>query len=132
MDGRIPTDSQCAIIPAAQLCAEIEARNSTAQLCSDDWFAALAKKLWPKKPAASVQYLTGAKERACHYWIAGREPPGSVIVKLLHSNDGERVLDQIMRGCKADWWKQHKSAEAKAALIDSLKVSIEQLSLNLD
>jgi len=129
MHGRIPTDPQCAIFPAAQLCNEIEARNSTARLCSDDWFAALARKLWPKKPAASVQYLTGSKERACHYWIAGREPPGSVVVKLLHSNDGERVLDQIMRGCKEPWWLSLKRARIASRAYDS---ACEQLSLNLD
>lgn len=131
MHGRIPIDPQAAIFPAARVCNE---ESAAAQLCSDaekeGWFKDFARSLWPKKPAASLQYLTGAKERVCHYWCAGREPPGSVIVMLLRCSDGERVLNQIMRGCKDPWWLAHRRAVAASKAYD--QAAEEQLALNLE
>lgn len=127
MHGRIPADPQSAIFPAARLCDE---KTFTAQLCSDPekegWFKGFAAALWPKKTSASLQYLTGAKERSCHYWAGGREPPGSIIVTLLRGADGERVLDQIMRGNKEPWWLAHRRAVAASKAYDA---AAEQLSL---
>jgi hypothetical protein len=131
MHGRIPADPQTAIFPAARLCDE---KTITAQLCSDPgkegWFKDFARALWPKKTAASLQFLTGCKERASHYWAAGREPPASIIVSLLRGSDGERVLDQLMRGCKEPWWLTHRRAVAASKAYDA--AAQEQLALNLD
>jgi hypothetical protein len=130
MHGRIPADPQAAIFPAAQLCAE---KTITAQLCSEPekegWFKDFAQSLWPKKTAAALQFLTGAKERVCHYWSAGREPPASVMVRLLRGTDGERVLNQIMRGCKEPWWLSLQRARLASKAYDA---ACEQLSLGLD
>lgn len=127
MHGRIPADPQAAIFPAARLCDE---KAITAQLCSDPgkegWFKDFAHALWPKKPAASLQYLTGCKERVAHYWVAGREPPASIIVSLLRGSDGERVLDQLMRGSKEPWWVEVRRARAASKAYDE---AVEQLSL---
>ncbi|MPZ58468.1 MAG: hypothetical protein GEU91_18645 [Rhizobiales bacterium] len=55
-----------------------------------------------------LQYLTGLPERT-GYALAGgtRQPMGTTIIALLRSAEGGRVLDYIMAGSKAPWWRRH-------------------------
>lgn len=133
MHGTLPADPQGTIFSVAQGCSENA--ETTAQLCSeiiDGWFGNLAKHLWPKKTAAALEYLTGAKERVCHYWVAGREPNASVLVTLLRSEEGKRVLDHVMRGSKAKWWVALRRDLALAALASQFKNDAQQLELQFE
>lgn len=116
MHGVLPADPQRSIFPDAQPCTD---DLVDAQLCSDvggdGWFGRMAVKLWPKKTAAYLEYLTRAKSRVCHYWVAGREPGAGVLVTLLRGSEGRRVLEHVMRGSDARWWADIERDRLQAA-----------------
>lgn len=94
------------------------------------WFPGLAKFLSPKKPAAAIHFLTNEPERTCYEWVRGKfDPPSRVIIRLLHSDQGWRVLEYLMRGCKEPWWLSLQRAQIASKAYDA---AVEQLSLNLD
>jgi hypothetical protein len=93
------------------------------------WFVPLAKKLWPSKTAAAIEFLTGARERQCYRYASGaQEPPSTLIVDLLRSEDGARVLNEILRGSKSKWVRDFRRAQAALPLLDQWK----QLDLAVD
>lgn len=95
------------------------------------WFPGLANFLSPKKPAATVHYLTKEPERTCYEWVRGKfDPPSRVLVRLLRTDQGWRVLEYLMRGCKEPWWLEVKRARAAAKAYDA--AAAEQLLLSLD
>jgi len=90
------------------------------------WFPALAKFLSPNKPAAAVHYLTSEPERTCYEWVRGKfDPPSRVLLRLLHTDQGWRVLEFIMRGCKQPWWHEVVRARACAAAFDQASGQME-------
>jgi hypothetical protein len=107
----------------------------TARSCSEisGWFATLARNLWSTKPAATLQYLVGIKERTSHAYVSGaREPPASLLVALLRGADCARVLDHVMAGSAAPWWHELRRARIVAAAFDRARVQVdEQLQLGL-
>jgi hypothetical protein len=116
MHGNLPANAQRAIFPAADSCAESSGIHSRAGSCAESprWFAELARFLSKTKPSATIQYLTGEPERTCQTWTADCAKPAipkaDVLVKLLRSGEGRRVLDHIMRGCKEPWWRDVRAA----------------------
>ena len=93
------------------------------------WFPGLAKFVSPKKPAPIIAYLTGEPERTCYEWVRGKfDPPSRVIIRLLHSDQGWRVLEYLMRGCKQPWWLDTVRARRCAAAYEQER---EQFSLDL-
>lgn len=93
------------------------------------WFPALAKFLSPKKPAPTVHFLTGEPERTCYEWVRGKfDPPSRVLLRLLHTDQGWRVLEFIMRGCKQPWWIETVRARRCAAAYEQER---DQFSLDL-
>ena len=85
---------------AADNCIEL---SVVAESCK--WFPGLAKFVSAKKPAPIIAYLTGEPERTCYEWVRGKfDPPSRVIIRLLHSEQGWRILEYLMRGCKQPWW----------------------------
>jgi hypothetical protein len=79
------------------------------------WLPALAKNLWPTKPAPALHYLTGAPERTCYEWMRGRvDPPSRALVTLLQSDQGWRVLSQLMRDSKQHWWTETVNARERS------------------
>ena len=93
------------------------------------WFPGLAKFVAPKKPAPIIAYLTGEPERTCYEWVRGKfDPPSRVIIRLLHSDQGWRVLEYLMRGCKQPWWLDTVRARRCAAAYEQER---EQFSLDL-
>jgi hypothetical protein len=117
---------------------EIRASNASAADCkvfprpaeiaaSCKWFPGLANSLWSKKPAATVHYLTDEPERTCYEWVRGKfDPPSRVLVRLLRTDQGWRVLEYLMRGTKEPWWVEVRRARAASKAYDE---AVEQLSL---
>jgi hypothetical protein len=135
MHGCLPAEPQKSIFPADS--SDIE-KSITDSLDSRGWFAQLAHRLWPKKPAAVLQHLVGddahaaseaSLERQCYRYASGKqEPPSPFLVALLRSSDGDRVLDHLMRGCREPWWQRHQLARAALPAVEQLR----QLQLPID
>lgn len=90
------------------------------------WLPGLANFLWPKKPAATIHFLTDEPERTCYEWVRGKfDPPSRVLVKLLHTDQGWRVLEYLMRGCKQDWWLSLRAAKECAGAYESRRREIQ-------
>jgi hypothetical protein len=128
MHGVLPAEAQRAIFPADSLASEKTFSDSLANEPENKWFSRLCERLWRGKPAAALDHLTSAKLHQCYRYASGRqEPPGLLIVELLQSPDGGRVLADIMRGSKQPWWQQHQFALAALPAVEQLR----QLSLPL-
>lgn len=98
------TESAIACIEAKEVAAASCTKFSiVAESCK--WFPGLAKWLSPTKPATYVHYISGEPERSCYAWVEGKnDPPSRALIRMLQSDDGWRVLEYIMRGCKQSWW----------------------------
>ena len=130
MHGRIPADPQTAIFPADQLASQKVFSDRLAKEPENKWFSKLCDRLWKEKPAAALDHLTSAELHQCYRYAAGRQqPPAIVLYELLRGGDGERVLDQLMRGCKEPWWLAMRRARAASKAYDN---AAEQLDLDLD
>lgn len=117
--------------------ARVEATNVVAANCTQlsivaescKWFPGLAKWLSPTKPATYVHYISGEPERSCYAWVEGKnDPPARTLIRMLQSDDGWRVLEYIMRGCKQPWWREVLRARECAAAYEQRR---EQFELNL-
>lgn len=136
MHGRIPADGSASIFPAdssvSECCAGVRsdsAEKFTDSSDSESWFARLCRKLWPSKPAASLEFLTGARERQCYRYASGQqEPPALLVVELLRGTDGGRLLAEIMRGASPPWWSEYQFALAALPAVEQLR----QLRLPLE
>jgi hypothetical protein len=136
MHGNLPAEAQREIFFTDQSVSEKLSgggpQTITDLLVSEscEWFSKLARKLWRDKPAVALEFLTGAPERQCYRYTSERpqEPPGKIIARLLRSSDGARVLDEIMRGSQAEWWKRHRFALAALPFVEQLR----QLELPLE
>jgi|GEM_PF-3330670 len=99
--------------------------SSVAGSCK--WFPGLAKFLSPIKPAATIHFLTKEPERTCYEWVRGKfDPPSRILIRLLHTDQGWRVLEYLMRGCKEKWWLEVQCARIASRAYDA---AVEQLSL---
>ncbi len=80
--------------------------------------APVLRALWPVKTAATLVEKTGASERAVKYWLAGntRMSVGH-IARLLRSDEGFSILDAIMAGSSARWWRLAQLAHEQATAI---------------
>ena len=131
MHGRIPAEAQVAIFPAdssdseSSIAVLLDAGKSftdSSDSESSGWFAKLARKLWSQKTAAVLAFLTGRRERQCYRYVSGQaEPMASFLVELLRSSDGNRVLEEIMRGSTAAWWQRNQFALAAMPAIEQLR-----------
>lgn len=131
MHGIIPAERQAAIFPADS--SDIESlragRSDGSESFTDSsdsesrgWFGKLARKLWAQKTAATLGFLTGRRERQCHRYASGdAEPMASFLADLLRSDEGKRVLDELMRGSNAAWWKQIQFALAAMPAVEQLR-----------
>lgn len=106
----------------AEECADgcVPSKNPNAEVCSDAyqaihdcsilqdplWFGVLCRFLWPAKPWLMLVQLAGIKERTAHNYASGTHPPpASVLVALLRSAEGFRVLRYIMDvEPHPQWW----------------------------
>ena len=90
------------------------------------WFPGLAKSLSKDKPAAAIRHLTGEAERTCYDWCKGAvDPPSRAVIKLLHSPAGWLVLEYLMRGCRAPWWREVVRARSCAAAYEQKREQFE-------
>ncbi len=128
MHGRIPAAAQAAIFPADSSVSENSFTDSS-DSDSEKWFARLVIKLWPQKPSAALEFLTGRRERQCYRYASGdAEPRALFLAELLRSSDGQRVLEEIMRGSHAPWWRRYQFAVAAMPAVEQLR----QLHLPLE
>lgn len=95
------------------------------------WFSGLAKFLSPNKPAAAIHYLTDEPERTCYEWVRGKfDPPSRVVIKLLHTDQGWRVLDYLMRGSREPWWQEVVEAREGMLASDARRAEVRQQSFS--
>lgn len=105
--------------PIAESC---NARGPTDKFVAEckKWMPLLASGLWTNKAPNTIHDLIGgdvvASLRTCYAWCAGtNEPHGFIVLKLLHSEQGWRVLEFLMRGCEQPWWIDLRRAHYCAA-----------------
>lgn len=126
---------------AAASCREsraIEIRGNI--LPEGGWFGRMCHALWKPAPGkrskvpAHLHCLIGGSERTSRAYAAGDAEPGAgVLVQLLRSDQGARVLDFIMDGSAAAWWRELRRARIVAAAFDAAHARIEQqLELQLE
>lgn len=129
MHGNLPADPQRAIFVADSSDIEKIVTDSSDSRAPKSWFARIARRLWPSKPAAALEFLTVRRERQCYRYASGeQEPPGDFVVALLRSSDGGRFLDESMRGSDAEWYRRYQFALAALPAVEQLR----QLALPID
>lgn len=131
MHGVLPAEAQRAIFPAARVRNENSLSEKDCNILQ--WsFSKLATSLWPQKTASHLEFLTGDPERTCFDRLdKDRDPPAGTLVKLLRSAEGGRVLSHVMRGCKAEWWRDHQLAEIHFAAHQAYDATVQQRQLEL-
>lgn len=108
---------------AAENCTEL---SIVAESCK--WFPGLAKRLYSPKPASSIHYISGEPERSCYAWVEGKyDPPARALIKMLRSDEGWRIYEYLMRGCKQQWW-----VETQRARRCGLAYEIERVQFELE
>ena len=94
---------------------------------SPQWFARMCRVLWQRKCAAHLHLHTHAPERTCRDWASGAtEPSAAVLAGLLRSHDGGRVLEVVMSGAGAQWWRELRRARIIADAYDAHHAHVEQ------
>lgn len=84
------------------------------------WFVSLSKTVFPAKPVQSIACYTGTPARTASRWVSGDvDPPSRILVKLLRSDQGWRVLAHVMRDSTQPWWLAVEAAEQ-----DSLQLKL--------
>lgn len=98
------------------------------------WFARMADHIWTRKRAAkNLSFHTGAPDRTSRDWASGAtECSATILVALLRSEDGGRVLAFVMAGATAPWWRELRRARIVADAYDAQRQRIEQFELALD
>lgn len=120
----------------SQVCAveRDEATKAVAGSCiefsivaeSCKWFPGLAKWLSSTKPANLVHHISGEPERSCYAWVEGKyDPPARTLIKMLRSDDGWRVFEYLMRGCKQPWWIEVQRARRCAHAYETERAQYE-------
>lgn len=124
MHGNLPAQAQRAIFPEAISDCEsspdkFEVRNDSDSL---GWFAKLARKLWPSKSAAAIELYTHAPTSTCLRWCrGGSDITGSALRDLIRSEDGLRVVNELVAGSKAKWVRDLKRGQLALAQLDQWK-----------
>jgi hypothetical protein len=112
MHGNLTGDETRTTNPNASACSEL-------QDCADAlWFGRLSHEIWPTKPWLMLMQRAGVKERSAHNYADGTTPPpASVLVALLRSVEGYRILKKLMEPAAPDWWVNVEHAmEIKRAI----------------
>lgn len=92
-------------------------------------FGRLAHALWPRKPAAAIEYYTGSPERTSRQHASGKSDPGSAqLVAVIDSDQGWRALEWIMRDSAQPWWRELCRAKRCA---DAYEQQREQFEFDL-
>lgn len=129
MHGNLPAEAQRSIFPGDSSVTEKTISDSSVTGFENKWFSRLCERLWRDKPAAALDHLTSAELHQCYRYASGRqEPPATLIVELLRSPDGGRLLDQIVAGSKSKWVRDFRRAQAALPLLDQWK----QLDLGIE
>lgn len=82
----------------------------------DGWFMRIAHGLWGENAAKMLRFVSGFPERTCRSSANGHtDPSGSLIYVLLRDGRGDKILDAIMEGSNAAWWRELKDARALLA-----------------
>lgn len=124
MRQTVPAVRETASEVVAANCIEF---SIVAESCK--WFPGLAKRLWPDKTAAAVHHLTKETERSCYAWVEGKnDPPARALLRLLDTDQGWRILEYLLRGCKQRWWLETVRARECSLAYETRR---EQLSLPL-
>lgn len=77
----------------------------------------LFRKLWPAKTAVELAYRTESNLRHAERILAGeRGISAETIHALLHTEAGWPVLQELMAGSDAQWWRDLQQAHRLATL----------------
>lgn len=77
----------------------------------------LFRRLWPTKTAVELAYRTESNLRHAERILAGeRGISAETIYALLHTEAGWPVLQELMAGSDAQWWRELQRAHRLATL----------------
>lgn len=96
--------------------------------------AGIIRRVWPKKTAAHVSYLTGVSERSVQFWLAGETRMTlENVAALLKTDAGYDILAAIMGDAKPSWWVNaqlsQKLRQSKRAIALEMKRTEELRAL---
>lgn len=76
------------------------------------WFAVMCRKLWGANAPKELEFRTGRSDRTCRAWASGDSPPPvNILLMLLQDPEcGAAILEHVMLGCEAPWWRDHQRA----------------------
>jgi hypothetical protein len=76
------------------------------------WFAVMCRELWGSNATKELEFKTGRSDRTCRAWASGDSPPPvNILLMLLQDPEcGAAILDHVMLGCEAPWWRDHQRA----------------------
>lgn len=81
----------------------------------ENWFPEMARSLFAK-PGLELHLISRVDERSCHRYAAGTvKPPAYFLRQLFRSEQGARVLEFVMDGSSAEWWRDLKAARELCA-----------------
>lgn len=133
MHGIISGKDQTAISTAADSCHRQHATDAShaqrQHLAEPLWFALMCRALWPENAPKELQFILansarpslGRSDRTARAWATGEsEPPVSVLLALLLSDHGWRVLEYLLGATVLGWWTRLTRALRIADQVDRL------------
>lgn len=98
-----------------------------------DGLRKIFRVIWPTKTAVNLACQTGTGVRNAERVLNGeRGLSAEALSAILRSERGEPVLQEIMRGSRAKWWRKYRAAGQRAALrqaIDDATRELERLDV---
>jgi hypothetical protein len=90
--------------------------------------AAMALKLWPRKPDMALAHLTGKSDRTARYWLKQKYGmPADAFIALLQTNDGLKFLEAGMGDKKPAWWQAFKTSARIEILREAQQRQAEEI-----
>jgi len=109
MLDKVSDKSRKTISALADDCREKAQRQQSAEPL---WFALMCRRLWGQNAPKELEFRTGRSDRTCRAWASGDSPPPvNILLMLLRDSEcGEGILNHVMDGCDAEWWREHQRA----------------------
>lgn len=131
MSGIVASTSACAISAEEQSGRMVgPIRPQSRSYAPSEWFPLMARALWSSKAPAAIcdlAELDEEEDRKARKWASGfNEVPGWLVVVLLRSKEGFRVLTWLMSDNPPDWWWSFQQERKLAAIARDIFKRLEE------
>jgi hypothetical protein len=111
-----PGNGLSANVGAAIVCRDgNDSGNNLPDLC----FAIVVRDVWGVKAPMAIHTYTGTPERTARHWSSGAgDSTAQIVIGLIRSVEGYRLLSRIMRDDPPDWWRNMQRLLALAAIAE--------------